>query len=352
MKKRYYLTTIFTIVLCLFVTLSACMETDEMPSEGDSESIEAQENEGIASDNIEMDLSDITYRDAINYQEVLDNISIPEIERIEKIYEYNADFPKEIQDAVALYIREESDNYESLEQYKAEYQRLINDTNKSNDEFDTFPGINEILDVRIGDDELGSCDCIIPVDLNADGEDEYLLETYYGDAYLGIVVKEEGRYALAGMYYHRQIPMILVHDNQKYVVADNMIITMDDSKEPKEWDILTLQKSISDYKLVELYSLSGFDDINILEEFNAKDLAEQRTGEFDFDENHYFYSTSSIVLPDSVHRGYDKTITVWTENSEGQLEIVKVYLLVADLEITPIYKEQAYLLEEHQQYIY
>lgn len=349
----------FLMIACALILTVGCvnsnleLEEDSNYNSDENENsfsdVDIEEKDAYENDNY---MSDVSYQDAINYQEVLDNISIPNIERIEKIYEYNTDFPEEIQDAVVFYIREENCNCESLEQYKAEYQLLINDANKSDDEFDTFPGINQILDVRIGNDELGSCHYIIPIDLNSDGEDEYLLETYYGDAYLGIIVKEEGRYALAGMYVHTTVPMILEYENQKYVVVDNMIITLDDSKETKEWDILTLQKTISDYELLEVYTLLGYEDINILEEFNVKDFVSQKTGEFYLDENHYFYSTDPIVLPDSVYRGYDTIVTVWSENCDGQMVIVKVYLLVTNLEIEPIVKEQAYLLEENQQYLY
>ena len=345
---------IHLVLICSLILATGCKNSSTQLQNDLNENF-GELGADLLDDNLyenDSNISDITYRDAINYQEVLDSIYIPDIERIEKISEYNTDFPMELQDAVAIYIREEICNNQSLEQYKAEYQFLVNDTNKSDDEFDTFPEINKILDVRIGDDELGSCHYIIPIDLNGDGEDEYLLETYYGDAYLGIIVKEEGRYALAGMYGHTKIPMILEYGNQKYVVVDNMIITMDNSKSIKEWDILILQKTVSDYKLAELYSLPGYKDMNMLEEFNVKDLLISPKGQFYSDQNHYFYSTEPIVLPDSVHKGYDEIITVWWQNSDGQAEIVKVYLLVANLEIEMEQKEQVYLLEEHQQYIY
>ena len=359
MKRKKLLSAILLAGILIGVIMIGCKSDVEGESQILANEISESE-EGCESDisgHVALVINDIditsnAYVDAVNYKAVLDEISIPDIERIENITAYNTDFPIELQDAVLISIKEGNYSRESLEQYKAEYQLFCDNTLISDDEFDTFPQINEILDVGIGNDELKSPSYIIPIDLNGDGEDEYLVETYYGEPYLAIIVKEEENYALAGIYYHTAVPLVVEVDKQKYVIIDNMIVTMDDSNVTKEWETLTLHKTVCEYKPLEIYSLARYEDTDILDGVSINELLEGAGGKIVVGKQTYYYSSKSILTIDLVHEGYDKTITIWEVNEDGQMEIVKVYLLVANLEVEMMQEEQAYLLCEEQEYIY
>ena len=356
MKKRYYLTTIFTIVLCLFVTLSACMKADEMPSEGDAESIEVQESELIASDDSSDESQDndvrepilvsfsYTEEDIINYAESVAKYKPPDVEHNVEVQGDCPMFPQEMQDILISV-----NNNEAIpEEYILQTEIL------SGEAIEAFP--QDVL-AEMLDDENGYLSGYKPyaiqfVDMNNDGQDEYVI---YGSSVGSpcVVSQIDGEYELLSQYNWNKEFKILTYDNIVYALCDDRVEYYQSNDNAEDcWNRMEMDIMASGYDLIEVYSQADYQGIALLDDnIDIKELMKESLVSEQIINNEEFLIGVDCIITSNKPTGYyeyDHTITIVKMNQDGQPEVVKIYYAVADIQINfvELQRPHIYLMDE------
>ena len=351
MKKRCYLTVILPIILCLLVVSSVCMKPEEMPSESHSEYIEEQEGEVITSDVSSGESQDIGLREnllghfsfsvdeVINYEESVGKYKTPDVEHTVKVQGDCSMFPQEMQDILISVNNDEA--------IPKEY--ILQTDILRGEELESFPQdvLTEMLDDENGYLSGYNADAIQFVDMNNDGQDEYIV--YGNNVGSPCVVSEiDGEYELLSLYNWNKNFKILKIDNTVYALCDDRVEYYQDKE---GWNRMEMDIMASGYRPIEIYSQDAYKGIDLLDNISADEILKESLVSERIISNEEFLIGIDCIFISTRPTGYyeyDHTIMIVKINQEGNPEVVKIYYLVADIQINFVESQRPhiYLMEE------
>lgn len=351
MKKRCYLTIILSIVLCLLVASSVCMELDEMLSESHSESIKEQESELITSDVSSGGSQDTGVRENLlehfsfsvdevtNYEESVGKYKTPDVKHTVKVQGDCSMFPQEMQD-ILISVKHD-------EVIPKEY--ILQTDILRGEELESFPQdvLTEMLEDENGYLSGYNTNAIQFVDMNNDGQDEYVI--YGNNVGSPCVVSEiDGKYELLSLYHWNKKFIILELDNTVYALCDDRVEYYQDNK---GWNRMEMDIKASGYRPIEIYSQDDYKGIDLLDDVSVDEfLKESLVSEQIINNEEFIIGVDCIYISNrpTGYYEYDHTITIVKINQDGNPEVVKIYYLVADIQINflELQRPHIYLMEE------
>lgn len=213
------------------------------------------------------------------------------------------------------------------------------------------------------------------VDIDSDGEEEYIHERIVGSYWQTTVLEYDdelgwniiGQGTLPYMIARYANSIILDYEGKKYIMLGNVLVCRNEAydgeasgDEEKPWNVMAVNRELAGYTLNEIYSGEGEDvdylaglDLENLESSMERYYSSDRSGAYfrlgvwdcgdwwmdrvyDW-EREYDGKTYLYVVSDFSHMGgwpwYDLLLTVF-EEGEGCMETVKIYYFAAHYQLS------------------
>ncbi len=364
MREKKIISVILLIgIVVTTVACSSNKETsiEETSSETDSEVIVTEDRTEIIEE--EKNINTYSEENIINYDEVLYQFSIPDFTRDIKVGEYSTLFPTELQDVLVAANDDIFDGKEPWYKYIAKCDVI------KSDEFDNYSFIYDVIDASAYG-YVGNVGTISVVDIDDDEEDEYVMKYSVGtgkNSAMSVIKLIDSEWMDIGYAFTDSATAkyeILEWQGKYYLLAGDKLvyckggvedINWSESVMPikaKCWERITIDREVMNYTPIELYSQIEGDFYDCLQNINMIDiesngyklegLYELWHTEYNYltpytewtkeqDGKEYIYVTAGIS--GGTNYKNDLVLTIFEQAQDGQLEVIKLYYLVANLEL-------------------
>lgn len=264
-----------------------------------------------------------------------------EVPREVIVGDYDERFPEELQQLLVYRYDNIQEGDDAWEAYQADYEKIAEGTELYNEIEELY---NEDLSYC-----GGSIRSLSAIDIDSDGEDEYLLISAQGTGFirdLEVLDYDNGWYVTAGGYCRdvTGVMDVLEYEGTYYLLVGSVLACYNDSG----WMQVGIEREITGYTPVEVYSRDG-DDRDYLSAVDLEDLSRNCTDkeshswnaggipyqtqyiwECEYDGKMYQYAVSNEYCNKWYPWCVDKVLTIFEEKEDGSIEAVKVYYLASN----------------------
>lgn len=346
------------IILLLALEFIACTPDEDFQEEGfiiteeNNSNLISTENEQINLNNDSEEIAvHFNYINATNYENIVAICKMPEYERIVTIAQYVEQFPVVLQDVLV-----QVNCVNKFYAIPVEYQVDISLFTRENDE----GNIISLMSEYIHQDKFGSPNYIIDkigyLDITGDGIAECIIYGTMSNAYNpSIFSNVDGEYKMLSLYNSNKQFEILQYDEQVYVLCDDRLeFYRNNEDEQNNWYRIEVVKEVSNYEVIEIYSQEKYSDIDMMEDVNISELQwSNKALELELNNEKYYAVNQSLDrIGVETDNEYDFSIVIYKQNSKGEIEVVKIYYIVSNLEISfkESTRENVYQMEEMEVY--
>lgn len=352
--EHYRLKISIFIILLLALEFIACTPNEDIQEEGVNITEEYESNLILMEEeqtNVYYDNADTTlhfnYINAINYENMVATCKKPEYERIVTISQYGEQFPIALQD-VLVQVNCSNIFYTIPTQYLVDISLFTRENNEDN--------IFSLMSEYIHQDKFGSPNYIIDqigyFDITGDGVAECIIYGTMSNADNPTIFSNVGgEYKMLSLYNSNKKFEILQYDEQVYILCDNRLeFYCDNEDEQDNWYRIEVVKEVSNYQVIEIYSQEEYLDIDMMENVNIGELQwSYKALELELNNEKYYAVNQSLDrIGIETNDEYDFFIVIYKQNSKGEIEVVKIYYIVSNLEISfkESTRENVYQMDE------
>lgn len=314
---------------------------------------EGEENAADETDNVEFEyrINDdfvLNYNKVFVENEVFTKYTLPDniVAGEDIVDEYCDGFPEELQQILLYCNDSKSEGDDAWQAYLADCEKIVNE------------GTSEIFFEELENDVGDSYNSLYAIDIDSDGEDEYISIKSVGNAYvtqLDVIKYYNDKWhviAHGTSYSIGAAVGILEYEGNKYILVEDTLACWNDeydSAEPdaKKWNVMAVNREAAGYTPNELYSREE-DSIDYFTGMDLENIEKNAVGtmgfgrvwecgnwrmlsvcdwEQEYDGKIYLYVVSNFFYMDTFPQD-DYLLTIF-EESDGCMEVVKVYYLQA-----------------------